>query len=594
MCGVVGIYQNTRRDAVYSVLGGLKRLEYRGYDSAGVAVIGNDTFICEKAAGKINVLEEQIATKDMEGRICIGHTRWATHGTASLKNAHPIVTDHVAIVHNGIIENHNELARLYNIRQDTDTDTEVIARMLDAEYTKHKDAKSAVFEVIKQLKGAFALLIIFKDQKDLLVGVKYNSPLVFGTTDCGYCISSDAMAFPENCGEVIYLQDNDVVFMDSDKYKIYNDQLEVARDKKKSALSSMIFDKGEYKHFMLKEMYEQPAVIANTISTYMEGQGIREIDISKYENIVILGCGSSMYAGMVARYWMEEYARVHTDVEVASEFTYRKPVIRPNSLVIAISQSGETADVINAVKYAKEANAHVTAIVNVMNSTIARMADSVILTTAGPEIGVASTKAFTAQLTLLSIIVAEAIQDVNVKMSVMESIKKLPSAIKRIFDVQETIKKVADEFLAHTGNAIFLGRGSLYPIALEGALKLKEISYIHAEGYTSGELKHGPIALIDEKTPVIVLAQSKDPVFSKLQSNIENVISRQGRLFVFTDSKEYVNSDNLHVIPMPEMDNFTAPIAYVIPLQFLAYYTASAKGTDIDQPRNLAKSVTVE
>lgn len=594
MCGVVGIYQNTGLDAVYSVLSGLKKLEYRGYDSAGVAVIGNDTFICEKAAGKINVLEEQIATKDMEGRICIGHTRWATHGTASLKNAHPIVTDHVAVVHNGIIENHNELARLYNIRQDTDTDTEVIARMLDVEYKKHENAQIAVLKVIQQLRGAFSLLILFKDQQDLLVGVKYNSPLVFGITDCGYCISSDAMAFPENCRELLYFQDNDVVFVERGSYKIYNDSLEVRRETKKSTLNSMVFDKGEYKHFMMKEMCEQPAVIANTISTYMEEPLISEIDIRRYGNVVILGCGSSMYAGMVARYWLEEYAQIHTDVEVASEFTYRKPVIRPNSLVIAISQSGETADVINAVKYAKDANAYIAAIVNVKNSTIARMADSVMLTTAGPEIGVASTKAFTAQLTLLAILVAKAIEDDDTKAAVMDSITKLPSRLKHIFDVQESIKKIAYEFLPDSGNAIFLGRGNLYPIALEGALKLKEISYIHAEGYTSGELKHGPIALIDEKMPVMVLAQSNDSVFTKLQSNIENVISRQGRLFVFTDSKEYVDSENIHVIPMPEMDNFTAPIAYVVPLQFLAYYTASAKGTDIDQPRNLAKSVTVE
>lgn len=594
MCGVVGIYQNTGLDAVYSVLSGLKKLEYRGYDSAGVAVIGNDTFICEKAAGKINVLEEQIATKDMEGRICIGHTRWATHGTASLKNAHPIVTDHVAVVHNGIIENHNELARLYNIRQDTDTDTEVIARMLDVEYKKHENAQIAVLKVIQQLRGAFSLLILFKDQQDLLVGVKYNSPLVFGITDCGYCISSDAMAFPENCRELLYFRDNDVVFVERGSYKIYNDSLEVRRETKKSTLNSMVFDKGEYKHFMMKEMCEQPAVIANTISTYMEEPLISEIDIRRYGNVVILGCGSSMYAGMVARYWLEEYAQIHTDVEVASEFTYRKPVIRPNSLVIAISQSGETADVINAVKYAKDANAYIAAIVNVKNSTIARMADSVMLTTAGPEIGVASTKAFTAQLTLLAILVAKAIEDDDTKAAVMDSITKLPSRLKHIFDVQESIKKIAYEFLPDSGNAIFLGRGNLYPIALEGALKLKEISYIHAEGYTSGELKHGPIALIDEKMPVMVLAQSNDSVFTKLQSNIENVISRQGRLFVFTDSKEYVDSENIHVIPMPEMDNFTAPIAYVVPLQFLAYYTASAKGTDIDQPRNLAKSVTVE
>lgn len=594
MCGVVGIYQNTGLDAVYSVLSGLKKLEYRGYDSAGVAVIGNDTFICEKAAGKINVLEEQIATKDMEGRICIGHTRWATHGTASLKNAHPIVTDHVAVVHNGIIENHNELARLYNIRQDTDTDTEVIARMLDVEYKKHENAQIAVLKVIQQLRGAFSLLILFKDQQDLLVGVKYNSPLVFGITDCGYCISSDAMAFPENCRELLYFQDNDVVFVERGSYKIYNDSLEVRRETKKSTLNSMVFDKGEYKHFMMKEMCEQPAVIANTISTYIEEPLISEIDIRRYGNVVILGCGSSMYAGMVARYWLEEYAQIHTDVEVASEFTYRKPVIRPNSLVIAISQSGETADVINAVKYAKDANAYIAAIVNVKNSTIARMADSVMLTTAGPEIGVASTKAFTAQLTLLAILVAKAIEDDDTKAAVMDSITKLPSRLKHIFDVQESIKKIAYEFLPDSGNAIFLGRGNLYPIALEGALKLKEISYIHAEGYTSGELKHGPIALIDEKMPVMVLAQSNDSVFTKLQSNIENVISRQGRLFVFTDSKEYVDSENIHVIPMPEMDNFTAPIAYVVPLQFLAYYTASAKGTDIDQPRNLAKSVTVE
>lgn len=593
MCGIVGIYQKESNDAVQGVLAGLKKLEYRGYDSAGVAVIGEQGFVSEKALGKIDVLQNKIKPTTMSGHICIGHTRWATHGLPSLKNAHPIITKYVAVVHNGIIENYDELKQSANLQQETDTDTEIICRLLDQEYEKTNSVKQSVFNVVSKLKGAFALLIIFKDHPNTMVGVKYNVPLVFGVSNNEFCISSDTMAFPDTCHGLIYLDDGDIVIIENNEYVFYNQHKIINKEVQKYSSNALIFDKCGYKHFMLKEMFEQPSVIANTISTYIHAPNSVDM-LSKYKHILIIACGSSLYAAMVAKYWFEGYLAVHTDIEIASEFTYRKPVISDGTLVIAVSQSGETADTINAIKYVKNMGAKILALVNVKDSTISRMADYILMTVAGPEIGVASTKAFTAQLALLAILVIGAIKDQELKHLLITELEQVPGLLKQILEQKDIIRTFAEEFFVHCQNTLFIARGSLYPIALEGALKLKEISYIHAEGYAAGELKHGPIALIDEKMPVVVLANSQDQIFEKLNSNVENVLSRKGQVFILTDSEHYSKGDNIHALIMPKVSVFIAPLVYVVPLQLLAYYTAYEKGTDIDQPRNLAKSVTVE
>lgn len=594
MCGIVGVYKKKSNDAVQEVLAGLKKLEYRGYDSAGVAVIGEQGFISEKALGKIDVLQSKIQPTKMSGHICIGHTRWATHGSPSLKNAHPIITKYVAVVHNGIIENYDELKQSANLQQKTDTDTEIICRLLDQEYEKTNSIKQSVFNVVNKLRGAFALLIIFKNQPNTLVGVKYNVPLVFGLSRNEFCVSSDTMAFPEACNGLIYLDDGDIVIIENNEYVFYNQNKIINKEVQKYSSNALIFDKCGYKHFMLKEMFEQPAVIANTISTYIHAPAHNICMLSKYKHILIIACGSSLYAAMVAKYWFEEYIAVHTDIEIASEFTYRKPVISDGTLVIAVSQSGETADTINAIRYLKGRGSTILALVNVKDSTISRMADYTLMTVAGPEIGVASTKAFTAQLALLIILVIWSIKDQELKHLLITELEKVPGLLKQMLERKDMIQTFAEEFFVHCENTLFIARGSLYPIALEGALKLKEISYIHAEGYAAGELKHGPIALIDEKMPVVVLANSQDQIFEKLHSNVENVLSRKGHVFILTDVEHYSKGDNIHALIMPKISVFTAPLVYIVPLQLLAYYTAYEKGTDIDQPRNLAKSVTVE
>lgn len=593
MCGIVGIYKSSGESPLNDVINGLKRLEYRGYDSAGVAVVGDRGFACQKAIGKICTLEEKIKSNTISGNICIGHTRWATHGSASIKNTHPIETKHVAIVHNGIIENYAEIAKEENFVLDGDTDTEVICHLLDKEYEETKDIKRAVFNVVARIRGAFALSVVFKDFPDLLIGIKYNSPLVCGIFTDGYCISSDTMAMPNSCQKVIYMDDGDVVFIQESRTSFYNNGEPIQKTGQAYTPHQFLYDKGEFKHFMLKEMFEQPTVISNLLSTYLEGGIPGDVQLSAYKSILILACGSSLYAGMVAKYWFERYLKIHTDVEIASEFTYRDPVVLDGTLVIVISQSGETADTINAMSHVKKSGAKILAIVNVKGSTIDRGSDWSLLTLAGPEIGVASTKAFTAQLTLLAILVIHSLGKGDGKVLSCELLK-LPHFISEVFKLKDEIALIANNEFTHFKNALFLARDSLYPIALEGALKLKEISYIHAEGYTSGELKHGPIALIDEEMPVIILANSRDSTFTKLKSNIENVLSRKGRIFLFTDQKDHTYNKSVQTFCLPGVDTFIAPILYTIPVQLLAYYTALGKGTDVDQPRNLAKSVTVE
>lgn len=593
MCGIVGVYKQTWNNAFEDVIYGLRRLEYRGYDSAGVAVVSKNGFKYEKAVGKIQVLEDKIEGQDFHGNVSIGHTRWATHGSASIANAHPIVTKHVAVVHNGIIENYAALKDLENLTQESETDTEIVARLLDKEFESAKDAAIAVFSAIAKLRGAFALGILFKDKPDFFVGVKCKSPLIIGVMDDGYCFSSDPSAFRDGCRRVVYLEDNDIAIVDRGELTIYNDGIEVSREEHTYLSGSSVLNKEGYKHFMLKEIFEQPSVVANTISTYLENDYHIPFDPSKFNRVVIIACGSSYYAGLVARYWLEEFVQIQCDVEIASEFTYRKPVVDKRTLCVVISQSGETADTMNAMHHAKAGGAKVLALVNVRGSSIYRDADYVMLTVAGPEVGVASTKAFTAQLTTMAIVATHMTRDVVARQGLHDEMLKLPSAIQSVFALKEMLEELSDKWFAHFKNAIFLGRGPLYPVALEGALKLKEISYIHAEGYTAGELKHGPIALIDEDMPVVVLGESSSRVFPKLQSNIQNVLSRKGRVFFITDA-DVQEGGGLHHIKMPSASEFVAPILYTIPLQLIAYYTALTKGTDIDQPRNLAKSVTVE
>lgn len=596
MCGVVGVFNylggNVKNDVIYC----LKKLEYRGYDSAGISVNGNNGFFCEKAQGKIEVLEEQIKDIDINGFVGIGHTRWATHGDTSVKNAHPIITDYVSIVHNGIIENYAELKKELNVDFYTDTDTEVIARLFDKELKFNNNIKSVTFNVVKKLKGAFSFIVMLKENPNVLIAVKKNSPLVLGIDDVKgkYFICSDAIAFGEVCKNVIYMNDGDVLIINNKNYEFYNNGELTKKEKQIQTFGGFFIDKGGYKHFMIKEIYEQPTVIANTISYYIKNEKVVFNNLLGYKNILIIACGSSYYAGMVAKYWFEEFADIHVDVEVASEFTYRKPVIRKDVLVIVISQSGETADTINAMKYAKDSGCTIFSIVNVMGSAIDRMSDCNFMTLAGPEIGVASTKAFTAQLILMAIMVCSVVKDDDKRKFMINQLIHLPNQLGEVFSMCSLLQKVAEKQFVDFSNALFIARGSLYPIALEGALKLKEISYVHAEGYAAGELKHGPIALIDEKMPVVVIGNSNIDLFSKLKSNVENIRSRKGKVFFFTDSCEYIDKSNVQVFKMPNTSHFLAPILYIIPLQFLAYYTALAKGTDVDQPRNLAKSVTVE
>lgn len=608
MCGIVGIISN--RQVTPLLIDGLKRLEYRGYDSAGVATLVDGRIERRRAKGKIINLESKIAENPLPGTVGIGHTRWATHGVPNETNAHPHATKHVAVVHNGIIENYRELRDELTAQGhvfESETDTEVVVHLISQKVEEGLDPQAAVAQSLKRLKGAFALAIVFAGREDLIIGARKGSPLAVGFGDGEMFLGSDALALAPLTQKIMYLEEGDYAVLTHTEAKVFdsNDR-PVERKIVLSSTSGAMIGKGGYRHFMLKEIYEQPQVIGDTLNT-MINQDMDTItlpnvpfELKNVPRLTIVACGTSYYAGLVGKYWIESVARIPVDIDVASEFRYRSPVMEKGGVSLFISQSGETADTLAALRYCKEQGQKIVSIVNVAESTMARESDCVLRTLAGPEIGVASTKAFTTQLTLLACF-AIALGRANGALSKGEEARlsralvEVPSRTAEVLNNDAAIAKIAQSLFADARDVLYLGRGSNFPIALEGALKLKEISYIHAEGYAAGEMKHGPIALIDESVPVVVVAPT-DNLFDKTISNMQEVLARGGKVVFFGDQMGLgsVKDRCAASVVLPAVDSFVAPILYAIPVQLLAYHTAVAKGTDVDQPRNLAKSVTVE
>ncbi|MGZ8161585.1 MAG: glutamine--fructose-6-phosphate transaminase (isomerizing) [Methylobacter sp.] len=609
MCGIVGGV--AQRNVVPILLEGLRRLEYRGYDSAGLAVISDQTIFRKRELGKVKGLEELLNADPISGNIGIAHTRWATHGKPSTANAHPhICRNKVAVVHNGIIENHEQLrgVQLRNGYEFTSqTDTEVIVHEIFEAMGSTDGLLNAVKKTIKKLEGAYALGIISTEDPDTLIACRKGSPLVIGVGIEEYFIASDVAALLPVTQRFIFMEDGDIAALTINDVVIYdaNDQL-VTRPVKESQLKADAVDKGDYRHYMLKEIYEQPFAISQTLEGRFINNRLQENSFghnapevfNDIKAIQILACGTSYHAGLVARYWFEKLARVPCNIEVASEFRYRSPVLAADTLIVTISQSGETADTLAALQEAKKLGAkHSLAVCNVLESSLVRESDLVFMTRAGPEIGVASTKAFTTQLVTLMLLVIAVGRRFHLteelENKITSQLFSLPGKIEKALELNDEIKVLSEQF-AEKQNALFLGRGTHYPIAMEGALKLKEISYIHAEAYPAGELKHGPLALIDADMPVITVAPNNS-LLEKLKSNIQEVSARGGQLIVFMDETLVsANDENVQIVKVPQVEKEIAPIVYVVPLQLLAYHVAVLKGTDVDQPRNLAKSVTVE
>ena len=609
MCGIVGAVST--RKVARILIEGLKRLEYRGYDSAGLAVIDQDLQIafCKKV-GKVTKLEKSVIERGVNGFTGIAHTRWATHGKPTEKNAHPHVSDgHVALVHNGIIENYKELKEQLikeGYQFHSDTDTEVIVHIIDKNLKSGVKLLDAVKQAIPQLKGAYGLAVICNDEPEKIVVARSGSPLVIGVGIEENFIASDQLALRQVTDQFIYLEEGDIAEITADSYTIFNQEKLVERAINKIHEAAETAEKGEFRHFMIKEIYEQPRVIFNTLQGRInennlldESFGEKAAEALKdIEAVQIVACGTSYHAATVAKYWIENYTDIICRVEIASEFRYRKVVVLPNTLLLTISQSGETADTLAALRLAKTLGFAATmTICNVAQSSLVRESDLALLTLAGPEIGVASTKAFTTQLTALLLLTLylgkrHGLAEKEVA-AIVKSLHQLPEYITQTLKLDNQIEKIFECFV-EKHHALFLGRGIMYPIAMEGALKLKEISYIHAEAYPSGELKHGPLALVDDDMPVIAVAPN-DELLEKLKSNLEEVQARGGQLFVFADKNAgFENTQGVTVINLPHMPEVLAPIVYTVPLQLLSYHVANMKGTDVDQPRNLAKSVTVE
>ncbi len=606
MCGIVGIIG--KAEVAPLLVEGLKRLEYRGYDSAGIATLVNGHIERRRAQGKLVNLERRLGSDPVAGTIGIGHTRWATHGVPNEVNAHPHATAYAAVVHNGIIENYQELRDeliAAGHQFESDTDTEAVVQLISHYLAQGEAPEAATAKTLKRLRGAFALGIIFAGRQDMMIAARQGSPLALGYGDGEMYLGSDALALAPLTQRISYLQDGDWAVLTAEGAQVYDAQgRKVQRDIRQTAFSGAMMGKGEHRHFMHKEIYEQPQVIGDTLNSMMNPLS-RTITLQALpfalegiERVTIIACGTSYYAGMVARYWLEQLARLPVEVEIASEFRYRAPAMGRNGLAIFISQSGETADTLAALRYCRDQGQHLLSLVNVPESTIARESEASLLTMAGPEIGVASTKAFTTQLVVLaclSLAIAKARGQVDhaTEARLCTALAALPARIAEVLAGEGQLRHIAEEVMA-ARDVLYLGRGTAYPIALEGALKLKEISYIHAEGYAAGELKHGPIALIDEKVPVIVLAPS-DALYEKTASNVQEVVARGGRVVFLSDKAGVERLDTRAItVELPEVDSFVAPILYAIPVQLLAYHIAVAKGTDVDQPRNLAKSVTVE
>ena len=610
MCGIVGAV--SKRDISSILLEGLKRLEYRGYDSAGLAIISDDKKLQRiRIKGKVDQLEAQYRLAPLRGNTGISHTRWATHGKPSIKNAHPhTCKDRLALVHNGIIENHKKLREeqiSLGFKFQSDTDTEVIVNALFESLDSKTDLLAAMFKVMKKLDGAYALGVINNNEPGRLIAARKGSPLVIGIGINEYFVASDVFALLPATQKFIYLEEGDVADISAEKLTIYDkNQKIVKREIHISASSADVSDKEGYRHYMLKEIFFQPEAISKTLNDRIQNNKVLATEFgenanaifSKVKSIKIVACGTSYHAGLIAAYWMEKIAKIHCQVEIASEFRYRRSVIRDDTLFVSISQSGETADTLAALRSAKKANYLSTlAICNVNESSLTRESDFVFLTHAGIEIGVASTKAFTTQLAALFLLVINIAKHNGLTNDEEEYLVKqlasLPSRVSQVLEHKDAIELIAKDF-ADKNHALFLGRGSFLPVAMEGALKLKEISYIHAEAYAAGELKHGPLALVDEDMPVVAVAPNNN-LLEKLKSNLEEVKARGGKLYIFADEISEVESSNgMFVLNINNVYDYMAPILHTIPLQLLAYYVAVIKGADIDQPRNLAKSVTVE
>ena len=607
MCGIIGILGQA--EVAPLLLDGLRRLEYRGYDSAGVATLINGKIERRRAEGKLGNLAILLDAEPVAGTIGIGHTRWATHGQPTEANAHPHTNQRVALVHNGIIENfqalRDELEAAGHVFE-TETDTEVVVHMLTEYLDRQLSPEEATAKTLARLEGAFALAIIFAGRHDLMIGARRGSPLAVGYGDGEMYLGSDALALAPLTNRICYLEEGDWVVLDNEGAVVRDESGQVVpREVIQTAVSGALIGKGQYRHFMQKEIFEQPAVIGDTLQSYLNPltRSIQlpelPVDLATLPRLTISACGTAYYAGLVSKYWFEGLARLPVEIDIASEFRYREAPLPEGGASLFVSQSGETIDTLAALRFAREQGQAILSIVNMPESAIARESDLVLPTLAGPEIGVASTKAFTTQLTVLACLAVAAARargalDEAAAGQLCGALTEVPAKITEVLNHDESIRAIAAE-LAEARDVLYLGRGTSFPLALEGALKLKEISYIHAEGYAAGEMKHGPIALIEENVPVIVCAPS-GPLFEKTASNVQEVIARGGRVILISDVEgiERIPGDVAHVITLPTVDPFVAPILTAVPVQLLAYHTAVLKGTDVDQPRNLAKSVTVE
>ncbi|MER2534428.1 MAG: glutamine--fructose-6-phosphate transaminase (isomerizing) [Rhizobiaceae bacterium] len=607
MCGIVGIIGQT--PVAPLLVDALKRLEYRGYDSAGVATLETGRLTRRRAEGKLVNLEKRLKEEPLDGLIGIGHTRWATHGAPNERNAHPHATKRLAVVHNGIIENFSELraeleADGYTF--ETDTDTEAVAQLVTRELDRGVKPVKAVHNTLARLTGAFALAILFDGETDLLVAARRGSPLAIGHGDGEMFVGSDAIALAPFTDEITYLEDGDWAVLTANSAIIFDEAGNtVEREQKKSVGTSFLVDKGNHRHFMEKEIHEQPEVISHTLAHYLDfSKGTAKtldlpFNFADLDRLALSACGTAYLAGVIGKYWFERFARLPVDIDIASEFRYREMPLARKSAALFVSQSGETADTLASLRYCRKEGVPIGAIVNVRESTISRESDVTLPTLAGPEIGVASTKAFTCQLSVLAALAVRAAAERRTitpdeEKALIRNLSEAPRYASQVLRLEGQIEKVARQ-LAQYRHVLYLGRDTNYPLALEGALKLKEISYIHAEGYAAGELKHGPIALIDEEMPVIVIAPY-DRIFDKTVSNMQEVAARGGKIILITDAKgaAHATVKTLDTIVLPDVPEIIAPIVYALPVQMLAYHTAVFMGTDVDQPRNLAKSVTVE
>ncbi len=607
MCGIIGILG--REEVSDRLLNGLRRLEYRGYDSAGLCTIVDGRLERRRAEGKLDNLARELAGDPLPGKVGIAHTRWATHGAPTRDNAHPHMVGDVALVHNGIIENFRPLREelIAEGRSfESQTDTEVVAHLVARELEQGASPKDAVSRTLKRLHGAFSLAILCRNHSDMLIGARLGSPLVVGYGEGETYLGSDALALAPLTQKISYLEEGDWVVITREGTQIYDrDDNPVERAVTHSGASAAAIEKGNHRHFMQKEIYEQPTVVAQTLQSYLRPLEQKvalpdmEFSFADVPRITIVACGTSFYAGMVAKYWLEQFARVPVELDIASEFRYREPVLEKGGMALFISQSGETADTLAALRHAREQGQKIAVVVNVPTSSMAREADLLLPTHAGPEIGVASTKAFTCQLAVLAALAAKVARDkgrmsAEEESAIVTHLTEAPAAMNAALAHDDAIAAMAP-LIAGARDVLYLGRGPDYPMAMEGALKLKEISYIHAEGYAAGEMKHGPIALIDDNVPVIVIAPS-GPLFEKTVSNMQEVQARGGKVVLISDAEglKQASEGTIATIEMPKVHPLIAPLVYAIPVQLLAYHVAVVKGTDVDQPRNLAKSVTVE